>query len=365
MQIVFIGLTISSSWGNGHATTYRGLLRELTAQGHEVYFLEHDKPWYSDNRDFDQSEHYHLRFYDSVDMLQEQFGSLVKTAEMVIVGSYVPEGVRVGHWVQDTANGVTAFYDIDTPVTLTKLDKGDEEYLTKALIPGFDLYLSFSGGEVLDLLESQYNAQRARALYCSVDPDLYYPMNLEKKWTLGYLGTYSMDRQPTVNNLLIEPAKKYVSKNFVVAGPGYPEEIAWPQNVQRIDHLAPHKHCEFYNRQQFTLNVTREAMIRLGYSPSVRLFEAAACGVPIISDYWKGLTDLFEEGKEILIARDTGEMESILKETTPEQQKAIGEAARKKVMHAHTAAHRAKELITYYDEVNNLVLTGDAGSVDL
>ena len=365
MQIVFIGLTISSSWGNGHATTYRGLLRELTAQGHEVYFLEHDKPWYSDNRDFDQSEHYYLRFYDSVDTLKEEFGKLVKNADMVIVGSYVPEGVHVGQWVQDVATGVTAFYDIDTPVTLMKLDKGDEEYLTRELIPCFDLYLSFSGGEVLDLLENQYGAQRARALYCSVDPDLYYPMKLDKKWTLGYLGTYSMDRQPAVNNLLIEPAKMERSKQFVVAGPGYPQEIRWPDNVHRIDHLSPHEHCEFYNKQQFTLNVTREAMIRLGYSPSVRLFEAAACGVPIISDYWKGLTDLFEEGKEILIARSTGEMESILEETSPEQQRAIGEAARKKVMYAHTAAHRAKELEAYYDEVKNLVLTGDASSVDL
>lgn len=365
MQIVFIGLTISSSWGNGHATTYRGLLRELSALGHEVYFLEHDKPWYSDNRDFDHSEEYNLRFYKSLNILKEEYGNLIRTADMVIVGSYVPEGVQVSQWILDIAEGTTAFYDIDTPVTLAKLDKGDNEYISKDLIPEFDLYLSFSGGEVLDLLENNYGAKSASALYCSVDPELYYPMDVDKKWTLGYLGTYSIDRQPTLNNLLIESAKITSEEKFVVAGPGYPNDIQWPNNVQRIDHLPPHLHCEFYNQQHFTLNVTREAMIRLGFSPSVRLFEAAACGVPIISDYWKGLTDLFTEGEEILIARDSEEMKSLLETVTPEQQKRIGLAARDKVMTAHTAAHRARELVDYYEELKNLIMAGDANSVDL
>src|SRR5690554_4712427 len=114
MKIVFIGLTVSSSWGNGHATTYRGLLKELRALGHEVYFLEHDKPWYSSNRDFSSSKEYQLEFYESVEELKARFGALVGSADMVVVGSYVPEGVLVSEWVLDTAEGVTAFYDIDT-----------------------------------------------------------------------------------------------------------------------------------------------------------------------------------------------------------------------------------------------------------
>lgn len=351
MKIVFIGLTISSSWGNGHATTYRGLLGELGSMGHEVYFLEHDKPWYSNNRDFDQSEDYQLEFYSSREELEKKFESHVRSAHFIIVGSYVPEGVEVAHWVLSTAEGVTAFYDIDTPITLQKLDEGKEEYINKSLISRFDLYLSFSGGEVLQLLEKTYGAQNARPLFCSVDPTIYYPMELEQKWSLGYLGTYSDDRQPTVQELLIGTAIKMQEKKFVVAGPGYPEEVQWPENVERIDHLSPHLHREFYNRQRFTLNVTRQAMIHLGFSPSVRLFEAAACGVPIISDYWKGLTDLFEEGKEIFIARSREEMLAILQNTTEVERRKVGEAARQKVMNQHTAAHRALELISYYQEV--------------
>ncbi|HLW19424.1 MAG TPA: glycosyltransferase, partial [Cyclobacteriaceae bacterium] len=351
MKIVFIGLTISSSWGNGHATTYRGLLKELGMMGHELYFLEHDKPWYSSNRDLGQPQGYKLEFYSSVQELRSKFETIVQTAHLVIVGSYVPQGVEVAEWVLETAGGVTAFYDIDTPVTLEKLDKGDEEYISKRLIPEFDLYLSFSGGEVLQLLEKKYRAKKAKALYCSVDPGIYYPMELEKEYSLGYLGTYSDDRQPTVQNFLMRPANLMRDEKFVVVGPGYPPDIQWPENVARIEHLPPDLHRNFYNRQKFTLNVTRQAMIKLGFSPSVRLFEAAACGVPIISDYWKGLTDLFEEGKEIFIARSMEDMVFILKNTSEEQRIKVGEAARKKIMNSHTASHRALELITYYQEV--------------
>lgn len=355
MKIVFIGLTISSSWGNGHATTYRGLLKALGSLGHEVYFLEHDKPWYSSNRDFTQAELYQLEFYSSLEELKIKFHDLVQSAHLVVLGSYVPEGVTVAQWVFEVASGVTAFYDIDTPVTLQKLDRGDHEYLSKSVIPFFDLYLSFSGGEVLHLLEEKYSAKNARALYCSVDPELYYPMKLIKSWTLGYLGTYSDDRQPPLENLLISPARSLPEREFIVAGPGYPENILWPENVQRIDHLPPHLHREFYNQQHFTLNVTRQAMINLGYSPSVRLFEAAACGVPIISDDWKGLTDLFEEGREIYIARSSEDVIAILKDTTESERKKVGEAARMKILNSHTAVHRALELITYYQEIKNRV----------
>ena len=355
MKIVFIGLSISSSWGNGHATTYRGLLKELGMMGHEVFFLERDKPWYSNNRDLGNPQEYRLELYTSVEELRAKFEGLVQTAHLVIVGSYVPQGVEVAEWVLQTASGITAFYDIDTPVTLDKLDKGDEEYLSKRIIPEFDLYLSFSGGELLQLLEKKYRAKNAKALYCSVDPGMFYPMELEKEYGLGYLGTYSDDRQPTIQNLLIRPANLLRKEKFAVAGPGYPEEIHWPENVQRIDHLPPDLHRDFYNRQKFTMNVTRQAMIKLGFSPSVRLFEAAACAVPIISDDWKGLTDLFEEGKEIFIARSTEDMVFILKNTPEQQRIKVGEAARKKIMNSHTAAHRALELITYYQEVKHLI----------
>ena len=350
MRIVILGLSITSSWGNGHATTYRGLVRELTAAGHDVLFLERDQPWYADNRDLPQPPFGEMQLYKSVAQLKRRFGSDVRDADCVIVGSYVPDGIVIGEWVTEQARGVTAFYDIDTPVTLSALERGDCEYLSGDLIPRFSLYLSFTGGPTLRKLESKYGAPMARALYCSVDPELYFPESVRQKWVLGYLGTYSDDRQPTLNQLLLEPAAQLSTQQFVVAGPQYPKSIKWPKNVDRITHLEPRKHRAFYGAQRFTLNVTRADMIRAGYSPSVRLFEAAASGTPIISDEWPGLREFFEAGHEILIARSTEDMLEILREMPESNARAMGERARERVLAAHTAAHRAAELEGFVEE---------------
>lgn len=352
MKFVIIGLSVTSSWGNGHATTYRALLKELKALGHEILFLEKDVPWYSPHRDMPAPDFCKAGLYKTNEELKNNYKKEVAEADVVIVGSYVQQGVEVGNWAIETANGVTAFYDIDTPVTLAKLERKDYEYLDPNIIPKYDLYLSFSGGPILKHLEDHYGSPMARALYCSVDPDLYYPEDQPKTWKLGYLGTYSDDRQPTVEELLNKPAANFSSEKFVVAGPQYPEDYTWSKNVKRIDHLPPAEHRKFYNSQEFTLNVTRQDMIKAGYSPSVRLFEAAACGVPIISDYWDGIHSIFEQGTEILIARSSDEVEEYFRNTSESQRKEIGENSRQKVLKFHTARARAKELINYVKEVH-------------
>ena len=344
MRIVFLGLTITSSWGNGHATTYRALVRELVRRGHDVLFLERDKPWYAANRDLPVPPWGRTALYAEVDALKSRFQSEVEAADAVIVGSYVPDGVAVGEWVLDTARGVRAFYDIDTPVTLAKLARGDFEYLAPALIPRYDLYLSFAGGPTLGTLEKRYGSPAARALFCSVDPESYFPEAAEVECDLGYLGTYSDDRQPTVQALLIDVAERQPRRKFAVAGPQYPASIAWPANVERIEHLPPALHRGFYNRQRFALNVTRADMIAAGWSPSVRLFEAAACGVPVISDRWPGLEDFFAIGTELFTAGSTGEVVALLNDLPETQRLAVGAAARAKVLRHHTAAKRAEEL---------------------
>jgi spore maturation protein CgeB len=347
LNIVIIGLTITSSWGNGHATTYRGLVRELTRRGHRVLFLERDVEWYASNRDMPKPPFGKTRLYKSTAELQRKFALHVRNSDITIVGSYVQDGIEIGEWVVKTCGGATAFYDIDTPVTLAKLKKGKNEYLTARLIPKYDLYLSFTGGPTLDLIERKYGSPMARPLYCSVDPEIYFPERRKIKWDLGYMGTYSDDRQPALERLLIEPAKKIADARFIVAGPQYPPEINWPKNVKRVNHLAPDEHRKFYNRQRFTLNVTREAMVRAGYSPSVRLFEAAACGTPVISDFWRGIEELFVPGKEILIAHDTTDAVSFLTGMSEAERQEVGHAARAKVLASHTAAHRAAELEQY------------------
>lgn len=351
LRIVFAGLSITSSWGNGHATNYRGLVRALAARGHDVLFLERDKPWYAAHRDLPHPPYGRTELYDSIEELRDRFDRDARDADLVVVGSYVPEGVRVGRWVTDTARGVTAFYDIDTPVTLAKLARNDSEYLAPDLVPRFNLYLSFTGGPVLRHIEEVYGSPAARPFHCLVDPDLYYPEPGEIRWDLGYLGTYSDDRQPTLDALLLEPARQWSEGRFAVAGPQYPPSIDWPRTVERIEHLPPPEHRAFYNGQRFTLNVTRADMIRTGYAPSVRLFEAAACGVPVISDSWTGLDDFFRVGEEILVAQSPGEVLDCLKNMDDDRRREMGERARRRVLSAHTAEHRAERLATWVDEL--------------
>ncbi len=342
LSIVVLGLSLSSSWGNGHATTYRALLRALAERGHDVLFLERSVPWYAAHCDLKDPPYCRLAFYESLADLA-RFDRAIATADVVIVGSYVPDGIAVGERVLAAARGLTAFYDIDTPVTLAALEAGTCTYLAATQIRRYGLYLSFTGGPTLRVLESRYGAPMARALYCSVDATVYRPADVPMRWHLGYLGTYSADRQPALERLLLEPARRAPSLRFVVAGPQYPETIAWPENVERIAHLGPGDHVEFYSSRGATLNVTRADMVRAGWSPSVRLFEAAACAVPIVSDDLPGRSALFSPGREIIVADGPAAVIDVLG-WSEQRRRAIGAAARRRILAEHTSRHRAAEL---------------------
>lgn len=351
LNIVIFGLSITSSWGNGHASTYRALIKALARRGHRVTFLERDQPWYRENRDLPNPPYCRTRIYNSLADAAARFGPLIAEADLVVLGSYVPDAPALGDWITSEASGVTAFYDIDTPVTLSKLAQDNAGYINAALIPRFDLYLSFTGGPALTVLEERYGSPRARALYCSVDPALHAITTQPERWLLGYLGTYSADRQPQLESLLLDVARRLPSEKFVVVGAQYPSTgIRWPANVERIEHLPPAKHAQFYAAQRFTLNITRADMRALGYSPSVRLFEAAACGVPIITDPWPGIDEFFDPGREILIAENGAEVERIIRDTDEQQRRGIAEAAFRRVGRQHTASKRAAQLESYYEE---------------
>jgi spore maturation protein CgeB len=350
-SFVILGLSITSSWGNGHATTYRALVRELVARGHDVLFLERDLPFYRAHRDLPHPPYGRTELYQSRDELEDRFAQAVRQADVVMLGSYVPDGPNVAGWLLATARGKKLFYDIDTPVTLRQLERRECEYLTPDLIPHFDLYLSFTGGPTLRRLEQSYGAPRARPLYCSVDPELYFAESAARVCDLGYLGTYSDDRQPTVDRLLIAPARTLSSCSFVVAGPQYPDTIDWPTNVRRIAHVPPGEHRTFYNSQRFTLNTTRAQMVSAGYSPSVRLFEAGACATPIISDIWPGIETFFAPSVEILLARSSNDVVNYLTNLSEEDAAAVGQRARRRILAEHTAAHRVETLESYLQEL--------------
>ncbi len=361
LSIVVIGLSITSSWGNGHATTYRALIKALWRRGHAVTFLERDAPWYREHRDMPETSYCRVILYDHLAEIPRRFGALIRDADLVIIGSYVPDGIAISDWVTSHAGGIAAFYDIDTPVTLAGLESGRLDYVSAALIPRFGLYLSFSGGPALRIVEQLYGSPLARALYCSADPELHAPATTAPRWSLGYLGTYSEDRQPQLERLLLEPARQLPAHGFAIAGAQYPDDLAWPANVTRIAHKPPAEHRNFYCAQRFTLNATRVDMRTLGFSPSVRLFEAAACGAPLISDNWPGLETLFTPSSEILLANTPRDVIQILTEMPEERRIWVAEKARARLLRDHTPDHRARQLEACYLEAagrRQLVTTG-------
>jgi spore maturation protein CgeB len=350
LNIVVFGLSITSSWGNGHAVTYRALIKALAARGHQITFVERDVPWYRENRDLPRADYCRIELYSELRDIGG-YAALIADADLVIIGSYVPDGATLAEWITAKVRGVAAFYDIDTPVTLAGLAQGSIGYLTPSLIPRFNLYLSFTGGPTLDLLERRYGSPCAQALYCTADIDVHAPLDIEPEYALGYLGTYSKDRQPALDRLLIEAARRLKRERFVVAGAQYPKNLRLPKNIERIEHLPPAEHPVFYARQRYTLNITRADMIAAGYSPSVRLFEAAACGVPIISDRWAGLDTFFRPGEEILIADSADDVLAMLHDLPETRRREIAQAARRRFLTQHSPAQRARDLERYYAAV--------------
>ena len=351
MKLVVFGLSVSSSWGNGHATTYRALLRAFAARGHEITFYEWDAPWYGgENRDLPDPDFCRLVLYGDWGEARREALRDALAADAVIVGSYVNEGPRVIDGLLDAGVERLHFYDIDTPVTVAGLRKGDIEYLRADQVPAFTRYLSFTGGPFLrDVIEGELGARRASPLYCSVDPEEYRAGEPDPELTvdLGYMGTYAPDRQPVVERFLVEVARRLPDRSFIVAGPQYPEEIRWPRNVRHIPHLPPARHASFYSSARWQLNATRADMVAAGWSPSVRLFEAGAVGASIISDSWPGIDSIFEPGREILLPGSTDEVVRTISETDDEERVAIGRAMRERILSEHTADRRAAELEGY------------------
>ncbi len=347
MKIAILGLTITSAWGNGHATTYRSLCQALHARGHSIRFLEKDVSWYSGHRDLAAPSFCEVTLYAH---WSEAAGWLERAAaesDLVIVGSYFPDGIAAAEFLFAHAQCPIFFYDIDTPITVERLRAdGQTEALRAADIPRYDAYLSFTGGPILDVLKAQFGARRAYALYCSVDPQAHtpQPVNAPFQCALSYLGTYSADRQPKLHALFVRAAESMGGERFLLAGAQYPDELGWPENVWRFPHVPPAEHSSFYCSSRWTLNLTRDSMVRAGWSPSVRLFEAAACGAAIVSDWWPGLDELLTPGKEILIAKTTEDVLRILRDTSEEDRQALGAAARARVLGEHTSARRAAEL---------------------
>ncbi len=347
MRFVIFGLMISSSWGNGHATLWRGLCKALGRAGHSVIFFERDVPYYRKHRDLTSTADYGLRLYSSWTEIRQQAQESLRNSDCAIVTSYCPDARPASDLILDS-HVFTSFYDLDTPVTLNALAaNGTVDYIPSYGLQPFDLVLSYTGGSALTDLSTRLGARRVAPLYGSVDPETHHKVTPDPCFSsdLSYLGTYAADRQLQLMELFLQPAKSLFNKKFAIGGAQYPPDFPWSSNIYFVQHLPPPQHSAFYSSSRLTLNVTRAAMARMGYCPSGRLFEAAACGTPIISDSWEGLDSFFEPGKEILIADSS---EDVIRALNLEEDELIriGNASQERALEEHTAAHRAAELVS-------------------
>jgi spore maturation protein CgeB len=347
MRLVIFGLTVTSSWGNGHATIWRGLLRALAALGHEITFFERDVPYYASHRDLQEAPEYRIELYREWREIMPTAQSAVDNADAAVVTSYCVDALAATKLLKSSNVPVTVFYDLDTPVTLDRLRRGDNvEYIPPDGLRDFDLVLSYTGGRALDELRETLGARSVAALYGSVDPAIHQPVTPEARFRfdLSYLGTYASDRQPALQELFIEPARALPDKRFLLAGAKYPADFPWTRNIWFLQHVAPPDHPAFYSSCQLTLNITRAAMADMGFCPSGRLFEAAACGTAVVTDSWDGLDAFFEPTREILVVETAADIVEALSRPLSELRQ-IGEAARARALREHTARHRAQTFI--------------------
>lgn len=351
MRIVIFGLTVSSSWGNGHATLWRGLCNALAAGGHGVTFFEKDVPYYRAHRDLIEAKGYALHLYSDWFDVKATACAAIANCDVAIVTSYCPDARAVSDLILQFPKVCSVFYDLDTPITLNVLgQQGSVDYIPAYGLEPFDLVLSYTGGKALTELSRQLGAKRVAPLYGSVDPVAHHRVQPDPRFVsdFSYLGTYAADRQAQVEELFVKPACELRQRKFCIGGAMYPPDFPWAANILFVRHVPPPEHPAFYSSSALTLNVTRTTMAEMGYCPSGRLFEAAACGTPIVSDWWEGLDNFFEPGREILIARTSNDVIQALNHD-PDELRSLSLASQQRALDEHTGSHRASELIEWIE----------------
>jgi spore maturation protein CgeB len=298
------------------------------------------------------SDDYDLVLYSTWQDAESRAREALAGADAAIVTSYCPDAISASDAMLNSTVPRRVFYDLDTPVTLERLQQeGAVEYIPSYGLEPFDLVLSYTGGRALQELQSGLGARRVAPLYGSVDPDFHKPVEPSARYSadLSYLGTYAPDRQQALDQLFLEPARRAPGKKFVIGGALYPQDFPWSENTWFVHHVPPRQHPAFYCSSNLTLSVTRSAMAEMGYCPSGRLFEAAACQTPVVSDYWEGLEEFFEPAREILIASQADDVIDALALGSDDLRR-IANAARERVLDEHTAEHRSRELVRLLEE---------------
>jgi spore maturation protein CgeB len=357
MKIAFFGSSLVSSYWNGAATYYRGLLKGLAALGHDITFYEPDAYERQQHRDipdppwasvvvYPATEDGWRRSLDAAargaDLIAKASGVGVFDAELEVA---VPEAARPGT--------ITVYWDVDAPATLDSV-AADPRHHLRRVVPRYDAVLTYGGGDPVVRAYKKIGARQCVPIYNAVDPETHFPVPraADLACDLGFLGNRLPDREARVEEFFLKAAAALPDRRFILGGSGW-ESKAMPSNVRHLGHVGTESHNAFFCSAQATLNINRDSMVRYGFSPPTRIFEAAGAGACLITDAWEGIELFLEPGTEILTAADGDAVATILEKLTPCDAQAIGAAARARILAEHTYAHRARQVTELLNAVTS------------
>ncbi|MCA1721962.1 MAG: glycosyltransferase [Actinobacteria bacterium] len=342
MNISFFGSSLVSSWWNGSCTYYRGVIRGLHELGHEVTFYEPVAYERQEHRDIPDPDWARVVIYEAQDEAQVRATvERAKGSDVVVKTS----GVGVFDDVLEDAvlqlGSYTVFWDVDAPATLSRME-GDSSDSFRALLPSYDLVLTYGGGEPVVRRYTELGARECIVVYNAVDPTTHHPVARDPRFTadLALLANRLPDREDRIEEFFLRAASLSPDRTFLLGGNGW-EDKPMPANVRRLGHVGTADHNAFNCTPLTVLNVTRDSMVANGWSPATRVFEVAGAGACQITDAWEGIEDFLTPNREVLVARDGKEVAEHLAALEPLRAKELGQAAQKRVLAEHTYAHRA------------------------
>ena len=347
MKIAFYGSSLLSSYWNGAATYYRGLLRDLAARGHQVTFYEPDAFDRQKHRDIEPPPWAEVRVYEATESAMRAVVAEAARADVVVKASGVgvfDDALIEGVMRAARPEAIRIFWDVDAPATLAEITPAPDHALRRTL-PSLDLVLTYGGGPpVIDAYEG-LGARRCIPIYNALDPETHHPVPADPRFAgdLNFLANRLPDREARVEQFFIDAAARLPERAFLLGGNGWHDK-PMPANIRQIGHVGTRDHNAFNTSSLAVLNVARDSMAAVGYSPATRVFEAAGAGACLITDAWVGLDLFLKEGEEVLVARDGADVAEHVRSLTPERAKAIGEAARARILAGHTYSRRGAEV---------------------
>ncbi|WP_336488773.1 CgeB family protein [Methylobacterium nigriterrae] len=354
MRIAFYGSSLLSSYWNGAATYYRGLLRDLAARGHRITFYEPDAFDRQKHRDIDPPPYAAVRVYPATPEAMRAVAAEAAQADVVVKASGVgvfDDELLAGVIAASRPEAIRIFWDVDAPATLAELARFPDHALHRAM-PVLDLVLTYGGGPPVIAAYEGFGAARCIPIYNALDPDTHHPVPADPRFAadLAFLGNRLPDREARVEAFFLGAAVRLPDRSFLIGGNGW-DTKAMPANVRHLGHVYTREHNAFNTTPRAVLNIARDSMAAVGFSPATRVFEAAGAGACLITDAWTGLDLFLREGEEVLVARDGRDVAEQMRALTPERARAVGTAARARITREHTYAHRGAEVDAILNEV--------------